>query len=146
MLTIKVYGMPAPQGSKAFKGFTKKGRAILTEQSKRVKPWRELVWAAGIAARNNADPIDCPVVIHMTFTLPKPQSAPKRKRTYPDRTPDLSKLMRSTEDALVDAGVLKDDARIVSAHIHKVYPNEGDSALECPGCIIHISEIRDGTA
>lgn len=143
-LTIIVYGSPAPQGSKKFVGVAKStGRGILVESSKKVKPWREDVKAAGLLARNGAAPLDGPLRVRMVFTLPKPASAPKKRRTYPDRKPDLSKLLRSTEDALVDAGVIADDARIVGFdRLEKVFPREDVEALESPGVRIEIRQVR----
>lgn len=143
-IRLTVFGSPAPQGSKSFKGlFTgKDGRqhAKLTESSKRVKPWRDDVRAEAIRIRNGAAPLDGPLRVRMVFTLPKPTSAPKRRRSYPMRKPDLSKLARSTEDALVDAGLLRDDARITEyARLAKVYPGEDPESLEAPGVRIEIS-------
>jgi len=114
-LTITAYGIPGPQGSKAFKG-TFKGKdgrthAKLVESSKKVKPWREDVKAAAEVVRAGRPPLDGPLRLHMVFTLPKPKSAPKTRKTWPMRTPDLSKLARSTEDALTAAGIWADDAR-----------------------------------
>lgn len=144
-----VYGMPAPQGSKAFKGtFTgKDGRthAKLVESSKAVKPWRQDVKFAALKARDDLSteqPLDGPLVARMVFTLPKPSSAPKRRRTYPDRKPDVSKLARSTEDALKDAGLIADDARIVGySRLWKVYPNEDPEALAAPGALIEVQQL-----
>lgn len=144
MIRIVVRGTPAPQGSKSFKGLSSAGRAILTESSKKVRPWRQDVKAAAEAWRDLAGvaPIDGPIVVRMTFTLPKPRSAPKTRRTYPMRTPDLSKLARSTEDALTDAGVWTDDARVIEyARLAKVYPGEGDDALDSPGAVIEIRAL-----
>lgn len=146
-IVIKVYGIPGPQGSKAFKGTFqgKDGRthAKLVESSKKVKPWREDVKAAAERVRNGAEPLDCPLRLHMVFTLPKPASAPKRRTTYPMRTPDLSKLARSTEDALTAAGIWKDDARVVEyGLLAKRYPGEGRGALEAPGVWIEIERIE----
>lgn len=142
-LEIVVYGKPAPQGSKSFKGMTKAGRAILVESSKHAAPWRELVHAAAVTARHGAAPLDGPLVVRMVFTVPKPASAPKRRRTRPDRMPDLSKLARATEDALTSAGAIADDARIVEySRLAKVYPNEDPEALEAPGVRITIEEVR----
>lgn len=141
---IIVRGRPAPQGSKSFKGMTNAGRAILTESSKKVRPWRQDVKAAAEAcrARSGAAPIDGPVIVRMVFTLPKPKSAPKTRRTYPMRTPDLSKLVRSTEDALTDAGIWKDDARVIEyVRLAKVFPGEDPEALDCPGVVIEIREV-----
>jgi Holliday junction resolvase RusA-like endonuclease len=140
VIRFVVYGMPAPQGSKKFVGIAKKsGRGILVESSKKVKPWRMDVKAAAEVARNGAVPLDGPLVARMIFTLPKPQSAPKSRRTFADKKPDLSKLIRSTEDALSDAGLIADDARIVEyLRAAKVFPGEDPESLEAPGVRIEI--------
>jgi Holliday junction resolvase RusA-like endonuclease len=136
-----VYGMPAAQGSKKFVG-VKNGRGILIESSKAVKPWRDSVKAAATVARDGAAPLDGTLVARMVFTLRKPVSAPKTRRTYPDRKPDLSKLVRSTEDALVDAGLIADDSKIVEfERLAKVYPREDPEALEIPGVRISVRKI-----
>jgi Holliday junction resolvase RusA-like endonuclease len=132
-LEFKVYGAPAPQGSKKFVGMAG-GRGLMVESSKKVKPWRQDVKAAAIAARNGAPPLDGPLAVRMVFTMPKPSSAPKKRRTWAMRKPDLSKLARSTEDALVDAGLIADDSRIVEyERLAKVFPGEDPDALEAPG-------------
>lgn len=132
-----VYGLPAPQGSKKFLGLAKNGRGILGESSKKVKPWREAVKAAALEARAGQPPLDEPVVLSITFTMLKPASAPKRRRTYPMTMPDLSKLARSTEDAMTDAGIFKDDARIIGySGLWKSYPGELEGALDSPGATI----------
>lgn len=139
---VVVYGSPAPQGSKKFVGRTKEGRGIMAESSKKVRPWRQDVKAAALAVRDGAAPIDAPVRVRMVFTVPKPASAPKRKRTFPCRKPDVSKLARSTEDALVDAGLIVDDARIVQYdRLAKVYPGEDPEALEVPGVRIVVEQM-----
>lgn len=140
---ITAYGLPAPQGSKKFVGVSKRsGRGIMVESSKNVAPWREVVHAAALAARDGRSPIDEPVLVRMVFTMPKPASAPKTRRTYPCRMPDLSKLCRSTEDALTTAGVWKDDARVVGyGRLAKVYPGEDAEALEAPGVRIQITTL-----
>lgn len=142
-MRIVVYGIPGPQGSKRFVGKSKSGRGIMIESSAKVKPWREAVKWAAIAVRGDQEPLDGPLRVWMTFTLPKPASAPKRRRTWPDRKPDGSKLQRSTEDALTDAGVWTDDARVVEWHGAKRYPGEGEDALDAPGCVIVVEHISD---
>jgi len=142
-LTIVVYGSPAPQGSKKFVGTTAGGRGILAESSKKVRPWRQDVKAAALEARAGAEPIDEPVRVRMVFTMPKPASAPKRKRIYPMRMPDLSKLARSTEDALTEAGIWKDDARVVEySRLAKVFPGEDPEALDSPGVRIVVERLE----
>lgn len=143
-LVIVAYGMPAPQGSKKFVGLAKSGRGILVESSKKVKPWREDVKGAALAVRNGAAPIDAPLSVRMVFTVPKPASAPKKRRTWPSKKPDLSKLVRSTEDALTDAGVWSDDSRVVVyERLAKVFPGEDPEALEAPGVRIVINVIEE---
>lgn len=147
-MRIVVYGMPAPQGSKRYVGTSKTGRGILVESSAKVRPWRQDVKAAALESRAANEmgmrvAVCGPLNVHMIFTLPKPASAPKRRRTWPDRKPDLSKLVRSTEDALTDAGVWEDDARIVRLVASKCYPGEGPDALHIPGAVIEISEVNE---
>ncbi len=125
-ITIVVYGEPAPQGSKRFVG-VRAGRGVMVESSKKVKPWRQDVAA---------------VRVKMVFTVRKPLSAPKRRRTYPSAKPDLSKLARATEDALTTAGIWEDDARVVEySRLAKVFPGEDPDALDSPGVLIDISAV-----
>jgi len=137
MIEFDVYGIPAPQGSKRHVG---NGRMI--ESSKKVKPWREAVkWAAFEAMAKGAGglcPMDGPLSVLLVFTLPKPKSAPKGRTTWPQRKPDLDKLIRATFDALTDAGVWGDDAQVVALMSGKRFPNEGDDALSAPGCRVII--------
>ncbi len=146
-MTITVWGIPAAQGSKRFVGMSKSGRGILIESSARVKPWRASVKDAALDALNKPDaPFPMmmgPVEVRIIFTLPKPKSAPKRVRTWPDKKPDVDKLCRCAIDSLTDAGAFEDDARIVRLVATKCYPGEGTDALHIPGCVIHISEVKE---
>lgn len=128
-MTIVVYGHPAPQGSKRHVG-----NGVLLESSKYVKPWREAVKCAAIAAFTGSPRpiVSGPVAFHAIFTLVRPK---KPKAPVPDRTPDLSKLIRSTEDALTEVGAWEDDARIVSTECVKLYVGDPD-ALPSPGAVI----------
>ncbi len=135
--------MPGPQGSKKFVGFSGAGKALMIESSKAVKPWRYLVTMCAIEARGEAQTtFKGPVDVEMHFTMPKPKSCPKSRR-WPDRKPDLSKLIRSTEDALTESGVWEDDARVVRVLASKLFPGEGANSLSSPGCLI-IIENRAG--
>lgn len=134
-LEFVVYGMPGPQGSKKLVGRDGKGRGILVESSKKVKPWRAQVHIAAMPEVAVLGPVEA----EMIFTLPKPRKIPKGRAPVPDRYPDVSKLARSTEDALVSAGAIEDDGRIVGYRgLWKRYPNEGKDALDQPGCVIRI--------
>jgi Holliday junction resolvase RusA-like endonuclease len=144
-LEVVVYGEAAPQGSKRHVGG---GRMI--ESSKKVKPWRDDVRDAALkvlAGHPRWVPLDGPLLVSMVFTVRKPASAPKRRRTWPDRMPDLSKLCRSTEDALTTAGAWKDDARVVEyGRLAKVYPGEDPDALDRIGAVVRIWLISEAAA
>lgn len=134
---ITVYGSPAPQGSKRFLG-SKNGKGILVESSKAVKPWRETLKAAAIAGGMYT--VSGPVRMEVTFTLKRPKSA--KKNAVPSTRPDLSKCVRSTEDALTEVGVFEDDARIVECLARKCYPGQHADALEVPGAVIRIQRAQ----
>jgi len=121
----------------------------MIESCKETKSWREAVKCAALdelekgalsIERHCNGAIIGAVSMEITFTLPKPKSAPKSRRTWPDKKPDLSKLVRSTEDALTDAGVWEDDARVVKTVSRKVFPGEHPKALHIPGALIEIME------
>lgn len=138
---IRLVGTPGPQGSK--KAFARGKRILVIESSAKVKPWREAVaTAARVAVGRDWEVLDGPLVGAIVLTLKKPKSAPKTLRVLPTTYPDVSKLLRSTEDALgTDAGIIRDDARIVEyARLAKVY--EGDAldpdALPTPGAVIRL--------
>lgn len=142
VMRFRVFGIPGPQGSKRFVG-VKGGKGVMVESSKKVLPWREAVKAAALFARGTNKPIDGPIVLRMVFTVRKPESAPKGRRTYPMRTPDLSKLARSTEDAMTDAGVWADDARIIEyQRLAKVFPDEDREALDIPGVYVEVWSMK----
>jgi Holliday junction resolvase RusA-like endonuclease len=122
-ITITVHGVPAPKGSKAFKGLAKNGRAILVESSKKEKPWAEACKWAALEVNKS---MKGPVAIEIIFTMRKPKSAPKNRVTYPDRKPDLSTSWNAAcEDALSRQLALSRMTRALSpGRIRKVFPGE----------------------
>ena len=149
---IVVVGMPAPQGSKVPMGRNGEGRILMREASKAVAPWRDSVERAALRLispdREGVTllpgfPLSGPLVAEMVFTMPKPTAAPKKRRTWPATARnDLSKLIRSTEDALKTAGAIKDDGLIVEyIRAAKVYPQEDRDALAVPGATIRVWSV-----
>lgn len=138
---VTVLGLPAPQGSKSFKGRSKKtGRGIMVESCKRLPMWRKTVMLTAIAelAKTGGRPTwGTPIVLSARFFLPRPQSA-RKNDIYPSRKPDLSKLVRAIEDSLVDAKIISDDATIVEIRARKFYARKGEE-LQTPGVIIELS-------
>jgi crossover junction endodeoxyribonuclease RusA len=139
-VTFTVYGLPAAQGSKRHVG-----RGIMVESSKNLKPWREAVKHAALDAGGYLG--ICPLELTVTFYFPRPKShyrsgkhagvlkadAPRFKGSMPD----LSKLIRATEDAITDSGLWKDDALVAQVRATKEY--SGDFM----GAVVSISEIGE---
>lgn len=119
---LRVYGLPAPQGSKVR---TRWGG--MREVSKRLPGWRQAIRdAAGeIALAVPGLPIVDACRLHVTFYLPRPKSVPVARRPHPSVPPDYDKLARSL-DSLTDAGVVLDDSLIVSAFVAKRYATDDE--------------------
>lgn len=131
-LALDVIGTPAPQGS--HRGFVVNGRAVITQDNKKTKPWRQDVKATALselATLTPWTPYDGPVEVQITFRMPRPRyhygtgrNANQLKATAPafvDKKPDIDKLTRSTLDALTEAGVWRDDSQVASMVLTKEY-------------------------
>jgi Holliday junction resolvase RusA-like endonuclease len=142
MIEFEVLGVPAPQGSKTrmpngamIEGSSTTGRA-------KHKSWRAAVSAAArdIAA-DLPGPLDGALVLEVEFRMPMPASRPKRLKVarigWHTTKPDLSKILRSTEDALTDAGLIRDDARICTATLSKV------EVIGWTGAVIRVGPAND---
>jgi crossover junction endodeoxyribonuclease RusA len=127
IVAVRVYGTPAPQGSKRHVG-----KGVMVESSKKVKPWREAVKAAVLDSRDGAwGVVDTPVVVRVVFILDRPKAHYRTGRhagllrdnapAVPARKPDIDKLVRATLDALKDAGTYRDDSLVVKLVADKVY-------------------------
>lgn len=136
MTTFFVPGIPAPQGSKSFKGF-RGGKPILAESSAKVKPWRTLVTTFAYERRDHASPIVGACDVSLIFYLPRPASVSVRKRPFPSVKPDLDKLIRSTLDGLTDAGMFGDDSQVIVLSAEKHYAANGDP----PGCQVRVEAL-----
>ena len=122
-MTFTVYCHPEPQGSS--KAFVVGGKARITSDNAKLKPYRHIVTATMQSYLINQKldmpliPKHEPVCLSLLFTFNKPISV-KKKRTSPVVKPDLDKLIRATFDALT--GVLfHDDAQVVSISAGKAY-------------------------
>ena len=122
-LTFVVYGLAAPQGSKRHMG-----NGILVESSKAVRPWRQDVKHAALACiPPDWDP-SLPMALSVVFRFKRAKAHIGKKGVLPSapehntsgRHGDLSKLVRSTEDALTGV-VYDDDRQIVTLTASKRY-------------------------
>lgn len=125
MITFDVIGLPAPQGShKAFVN-PKNGRAIVKESGgKGLVAWRDAVSSKARIVAEEHGCIEGALQLIVLFRFPMPQSRSKAERLagciWRTTTPDSSKVLRSLEDGLVDAGLIADDRYIVEHLIRKV--------------------------
>lgn len=125
-----VRGIPQTQGSKRAFVNKRTGRPIITEDSyEKHRDWRARVADAAQQAANGAPLIDGPVHVGLTFLLPKPASAPKRKPVWPvgARSGDIDKLARCCLDAMTGV-VYHDDSQVVSLAAVKTY---GEPCVVC---------------
>jgi len=155
-IEIIVLGTPAPQGSKHGYAIKAKGaytgKVAQVESSAKVKPWRMAVKYAAMDARATHDqrvPMTSAVTIEVIFRLPRPKGHFGTGRNagllkpsapwFPVGRPDLDKLLRSTFDALGEAGVWGDDSQVVDVDVAKVYAD-----LDfLPGAWIRVSTTED---
>ncbi|GAB2714792.1 RusA family crossover junction endodeoxyribonuclease [Streptomyces bullii] len=149
-LMLTVHGTPGPQGSK-----TRNAAGAMYESSAKVKPWREAVKHAALDALAHDEawqPLCEAVLLEVVFTLRRPKghygtgrnagvvkaSAPQ----LPTGKPDTDKLLRSTQDALKDAGVLLDDSVVTDTSAAKRYVLTGADALSHPGAVIRVWRLN----
>lgn len=136
-----VHGVPAPQGSK--RAFIAGGRARVRESAgDKLVVWREAVRSEAqdqVQAGVHFDR-DVPLQVSLEFRLPLPTSAPKLRRIWATKRPDLDKLARATLDALQQAGLYGDDAQVVWLCASKDYVLRDGAAV--PGCWVRVLPTR----
>lgn len=122
---IFIPGTPVPQGSKSV---SPTGHAY--EANRKLRPWRQTMAAhliAWTATHGGAfERYDGPLLIDVTFWIPKPQ---KPKYTLPATPADLDKYQRALGDAMTQSGLIKDDARITTWHARKRYAEPGREGI-----------------
>ncbi len=140
-------GIPRPGGRKRAFVNKRTGRAMIVDACRKNPEWRQAVqWFARQAY--DGQPLTEPLKVIMNFQLCRPKahfrtngqvkaSAPD----YPTTKPDVSKLIRSTEDALT--GILwRDDAQIITQIGHKRYDIKPGCWISVQTCIL---EQPDGS-
>ncbi len=127
-VSFEVSGLPVPQGS--MRAFVVKGRPVITSSSRGLAQWRQII---SLRAQEVAsDILEGPVSIRLEFRLPKPKSAPKKKRIYATKRPDLDKLVRSVLDSITHV-LIRDDSQVVEITAIKDYGP--------PGVTVTLTEI-----
>jgi Holliday junction resolvase RusA-like endonuclease len=147
-ITFDVLGSPVPQGSKRampiYRGrgdsreFT--GRATVIDNKHMegpLKAWRSEVKSAAEQYAGRF-PRGSGLVVVVFFSMKRPISAPKKRRTYPVSRPDVDKLIRAVLDAMKDAALYFDDGQVLDARGVKDYAGFGDGP-DHPGARITVS-------
>ena len=132
-----VNGTPAAQGSK--RAFVVKGRAVMVDADKKLKPWRQAVTDAAAEERGDNPLFMGPVRVRVRFVFPRPKShygtgrnAEVLKPNAPlfvDKKPDIDKLLRAIFDALTGV-VFKDDSQVTTVESSKVYGAYSQAIIE----------------
>jgi Holliday junction resolvase RusA-like endonuclease len=124
----------------------------MVESSAKVAPWRAVVTAAAAdakVARSWDPPRDAALTLYAVFTLSRPNSHYRTGKyaaslrdnapEHPATRPDVDKLLRSTFDALTDAGAMAEDSRVVYVNAVKAYPGGHVDALDTAGAVLVLS-------
>jgi Holliday junction resolvase RusA-like endonuclease len=119
-LEFTIYMRAEPQGSA--RAFVIAGRARVTTDNKKIKPFRSEVTRMALAELNGRQqplfPAREPVHITVKFGFMRPPSA--KRRNHPSVKPDIDKLVRAVSDALTGVA-FHDDAQVVSVSAQKLY-------------------------
>lgn len=109
MIRFTVYGEAKTKGSTTAKYVPGKGRTF-TRSPQNTKDWQALV--SQVAQGHVPEKLlDGPLFASIVFYLPKPKNRPAYHR-YPEKKPDLDKLVRAVLDGLKGI-IYTDDARVV---------------------------------
>lgn len=132
VIKMRVAGVPVTQGSKVAGVNPHTGRAFVREQGgDRLKGWRIAVNSEAQRAYEGRTPWQGPVMLEVRFAVPKPASAPKRRRTYPikARSGDVDKLARAVLDALTGVA-FTDDSQVIVLIVHKDFADNGWTGVD----------------
>jgi Holliday junction resolvase RusA-like endonuclease len=129
-MEIRIYGDPAPQGSKrVFNG------RIVEASGNKLKIWRKAIAAAcqNLVTEEHSLLLG-PVRVEVEFYLPRPVSVTIKKRALPIVPPDLDKLLRGLLDGIGQSEVIwGDDSQVVQIDAVKLYADETE-----PGATVTI--------
>lgn len=150
MIEITVLGIPATQGNKTGRPFRRKdgslGVAMTEGKTKKAEEhlhsWRGMIATAASMTlqEKGSSLLDGPVVVEVTFYLPRAKNA--KKKLFPDTRPDLDKLQRAVGDAL--SGIAyADDSRIVDWRPRKRFADQWGHGRPGAAILVRPAEVYD---
>ncbi len=110
VIEFEVPGEPQPQGS--HQAYTRNGRAWVTSDNPRLRPWRNAVCWHAREALGERPPLTGPVRVELWFSFARPRGHFGRRGLLPSAPaghavrPDCDKLARGAIDALTEGGSL----------------------------------------
>jgi crossover junction endodeoxyribonuclease RusA len=129
-MTLVIHGTPAPQPRvRAYRRGEHAG--VYTPDS--AAAWKSQVTLAAIPHRGRF--ATGPLQLYVEFYLPRPQA--HKNDDYVVVKPDLDNLLKSTMDALTNAGVWHDDAQVAAIVSTKRY----ESANQAIGAVIRLEAL-----
>jgi len=129
-MTIIIHGTPKAQPRvKAYRRGAHAG--VYTPNT--ADAWKAQVVLAASAYRQR---FDVPVMLEAEFYLPRPKN--RKADMYCQAKPDIDNLLKSTMDALSQAGVWRDDAQVVAVVASKRYEAENREI----GAVIKVTALE----
>lgn len=144
-ISFTVNDIPQPGGSKKAFMNPKTNRIVVTEDCAANAGWRaSVIYSAKLAKAAGGLTADHrmygPLCLTIRFYMRRPgghygtgKNAGKVKKNAPvyhTTRPDLTKLTRSTEDALTLAGIWGDDSQVAVQILHKLYAATSFAEIE----------------
>lgn len=156
-LRFWIPGVPAPGGSKTATVIRRKGGEIVMKNGRPLVTTRDdakgnAAWKQNVAffgrQAHEGDPLTGPLAMTFSFVVTRPKghygsgrnagSVRTSAPPYPTVKPDVTKLIRSTEDALRGI-VFVDDNQVVKQYAEKRYGNQ-------PGCSVTVYRLDGAEA
>ena len=127
-ISFVALGVASPAGSKSAFRHRHTGRIVVVDAGgKKTKVWRKVVAEAAKRAMDGRPFLLPPLILVIEFRMQRPQSHYRANgEIKPDAPwvpivrPDVTKLLRSTEDAMTGI-VYEDDAQICEQNISRTY-------------------------
>ena len=119
VINFTVRGIPRTKGSTKSFYIKKLNRTVTTADNPKLKNWADNInYLAQVHAPDV--PWDGPVLLFLFFKMQKPKSAPKTRRIYAVKKPDLDKLIRAVKDSLTGV-IYNDDSQVIHVYPWKDY-------------------------
>lgn len=99
--------------------------------------WQKHVHNQSILNRPMVLPLG-PVILDLTFMMPRPKKHKKGVHYYFTKRPDLDNLTKSIKDA-INLSMYKDDSQVVEERLRKVFVPDGQK----PGVLVTVSYILE---